>query len=168
MVFNMSRTLSRAKVGQTPRIPRFGLVLSPDLRFRQVVSTDARIRSLIFAGCHPWASACYAGQAASSPIYVGWPCFAFRCYGWMRTPSAKKSLPAGMSNRSTPKKKSGVASNGQVDVNRIDREKNASRHGLSMPMQESPRSSARVPIPSRQARVPWRRWPRPVACEGHA
>ena len=29
-----------------------------------------------------------------------------------------------------------------VDVNRIDREKNASRHGLSMPMQEPPRSSA--------------------------
>lgn len=29
--FNMSRTLSRAKVGQTSRISRFGLVSSPDL-----------------------------------------------------------------------------------------------------------------------------------------
>ena len=52
---NMSRTLSRAKVGQTPRIPRFGLVSSPDLRFRQVVSnrrsySQFNIRGLTASG----------------------------------------------------------------------------------------------------------------------
>lgn len=38
MLFNMSRTLSRAKVGQAPRISELGLISSPDLRSRQVVS----------------------------------------------------------------------------------------------------------------------------------
>lgn len=89
------------------------LYLHPIFDSDKLCQTDARIRSLIFAGYHPWASACYAEQVASSPIYAGWPCFAFRCYGWMRTPSTKKSLSASMPNESVLKKESGIASNDQ-------------------------------------------------------
>lgn len=51
--------------------------------------------------------------AASLPIYVGRPDFAFRCYGWMCAPSTKKSLFTSISAALTLKISSGVTSNDQ-------------------------------------------------------
>lgn len=61
----------------------------------KLCQTDARIRSLIFAGYRPWTSAVYFEIAASSSMYVGRPGFAFRCYGWMRTPSNQEESRRG-------------------------------------------------------------------------
>ena len=164
----MSRTLSRAKVGQTSRISRFGLVSSPrSLILTKLCQTDACIRSLIFAvglilRLAPATLSKLHHRLSMLDGLVSHFVTRLDAHAFQQR---RVFLRACRMNRCSKRIWDRIQR--PVDTNRINREKNAFRYDLPMSMQESLRSSVQVPIPSKQARVPWPHWLRPIACEGH-
>lgn len=95
--------------------PTWAYLSSPVTLFRQVVSSNRRsysqfnIRGLTASG---WRRTAYR-SAASSPVYVGRPVNAFRCYGWMRAPSPRRVYSRAYRTHRRSKIESGIASNDQ-------------------------------------------------------
>ena len=153
----MSRTLSTDNKGLSRESnPDLGLTIIT--RFpssRLCLQTDARIRSFIFAGCRPEASATFREAAASSPYMLADLASHFvATAGCAHLP--KKSLFASMQNDSALKKTNRDHIQRPVDEDRIAQGKTAIKDRL-LPGRAPPRSCVRAPTPSMPTRVRWRR-----------